>query len=85
MASDDHQLFSKVKFYVTPDISSQLADELANLLESKGGTKADLNNATHIIAKSPYFEGNEKVRNDAAIVSVRVGYCLLLSSYDDID
>ena len=66
-----NMLFTGVKYVVSSSYPEYRQLELEKLLDANDATKVDLRQATHIITRSPQFEGSEKVSPDAAVVSVR--------------
>lgn len=79
---DASQVFSGVKFFLTPGLSTVTVEHLRELLIEHGAAEAgDIGTATHILSSSDCFIGSE-IPRQAAVVTVCSIYSFIIRPID---
>jgi BRCA1 C Terminus (BRCT) domain len=65
-------VFDGIKFFCTSTLSDKQKGDLTQLLERNGAESTPLGEATHIIALSLDYEGQQDVKEGSVTVTVRL-------------
>ena len=66
------QLFSSIRYYLSPTLTQEKREFLQYTLDNNGAKAAgSLSEATHVISNSDRFEGWQDVGEETAVVTVR--------------
>jgi hypothetical protein len=72
------QLFSSIRYYLSPTLTPEKREFLQYTLENNGAKAAgSLSEATHVVSNSDRFEGWQDVGGECVVVTVRIIHHLL--------
>lgn len=63
-------IFSSIKYFISPTYSVERQDELSKFLDANGASRANIEEASHIITNTLQFEGEPMAQEEARTVTV---------------